>query len=77
MYDLLVNCMFGNMYPNVVSIDNGPHFVLFRDLTLEYDRLNRKIRICVNMNKLMLKILKLGKSVLPRRRRGKTYFFEV
>ena len=26
VYDLQVNCMFGNMYPNVVSIDNGPYF---------------------------------------------------
>ena len=30
--------MFGNMYPNVVSIDNGPYFVLLRDLTVKYDR---------------------------------------
>ena len=26
IYDLQGNCMFGNMYPNVVSIDNGPYF---------------------------------------------------
>ena len=38
LYDLQVNCVFGNMYPNVVSIDNGLHFVLFRDLTVKYDR---------------------------------------
>ena len=38
LYDLQINCMFGNMYPNVVSIDNGPYFVLFRDLTVKYDR---------------------------------------
>ena len=49
--------MFENMYPNVVSIDNGPYFVLLRDLTVEYDRQNRKIRICVNV----LKIFKLEK----------------
>ena len=30
--------MFVNMYPNVVSIDNDPYFVSFRDLTVEYDR---------------------------------------
>ena len=28
----------GNMYPNVVSIDNGPYFVLLGDLTFKYDR---------------------------------------
>ena len=35
IYDLQINCMFGNMYPNVVSIDNDPYFVrlLFRYLT--------------------------------------------
>ena len=39
-----VNCMFGNMYPRYVmyvvtsSIDNGPYFVLIRDLTVKYDR---------------------------------------
>ena len=38
IYDLQVNCMFGNMYPNAVSIDNGPNFVLLRDLTIKYDR---------------------------------------
>ena len=47
--------MFGNMHPNVVSEDNGPYFVLFRDLNVKYDRESRKIRICVNA----LKILKL------------------
>ena len=30
--------MFGNMYPNVVRVGNGPYLVLFRDLTVEYDR---------------------------------------
>ena len=48
IYDLQVNCMFGNMYPNVVSIDNGPYFVLFRGLTVIYDRLSGEIRIFVN-----------------------------
>ena len=38
IYDLQVNCMLGNMHPNVLSIDNGPYFALFRDLTVKYDR---------------------------------------
>ena len=38
IHDLQVNCMFGNMYPNGVSIGNGLYFVLFRDLTVKYDR---------------------------------------
>ena len=71
IYDLQVNFMFGNMYPNVVSIDNGPYFVFLRDLTVKYDRSNRKIRIFVNA----LKLFKLKKSVLLRR--GKTDFFEL
>ena len=38
MHDLQVNCMFGNMYyyPTAVSIDNGPYFVLFRDLSFHH-----------------------------------------
>ena len=47
MYDLQVSRMFGNMYTKFVSIDNGPYFVLFRDLTVKYDRSNRRSRICV------------------------------
>ena len=38
MIFIQANCMFGNMYPNVVSADNGPYFVLFRDFTVKYDR---------------------------------------
>ena len=38
IYDLQCNCMFGNMYPDVVNIDNGPYSVLLRDLTVTYDR---------------------------------------
>ena len=34
MIALQVNCMFGNMSPNVLNIDNGSYFVLFRDLTV-------------------------------------------
>ena len=37
IYDLQVNCMFGNMYyPTAVTIDNGPYFVLFRDLSFHH-----------------------------------------
>ena len=48
VYDFQVNCMLGHMYPNVVSIDNGPYFVLSRDLTVKYDLLtiNNLDRLC-------------------------------
>ena len=47
IYDLQINCMFGNMHPNVVTIDNGPYLVLFRDLTVK----NGNSRIFVNVLK--------------------------
>ena len=47
--------MFGNMYPNGVSTDNGPYFVLLRDLTVKYDRYlkpeNSNLRECVKIFK--------------------------